>query len=114
VTTRAILPTINDEQCRESTSELEFVGRRWTGGVLLALGRGATRFGEVQAAVDGLSSRMLALRLRELEERGVVARTVEPTTPVSVRYGLTEQGRELLTAVQPLVAYADRWHRHTP
>ncbi|MDN4174084.1 helix-turn-helix domain-containing protein [Nocardioides sp. SOB77] len=100
---------IDDATCREATVGLEFVGRRWTGAIMLAIGRGASRFGEIQAAVDGLSARLLTARLRELEEHGVVEREVIPTTPVSVRYRLTPRGRDLLGAIQPLVAYHLRW-----
>ena len=76
---------------------------------MLALGRGATRFGEIEAAVDGLSARMLTARLRELEDHGIVEREVVPTTPVSVRYRLSPRGRDLLAAMQPLMAYHVRW-----
>ncbi|MFC7491755.1 MULTISPECIES: winged helix-turn-helix transcriptional regulator [unclassified Knoellia] len=100
---------IDDTTCREATTGLEFVGRRWTGAIMLALGRGASRFAEIEAAVDGLSARMLTARLRELKVHGVVERDVIPTTPVSVRYRLTPRGRELLAAMQPLVAYHMRW-----
>lgn len=88
---------------------LEFVGRRWTGAIMLALARGASRFGEVEAAVDGLSARMLTARLRELETHGIVEREVIPTTPVQVRYRLTARGGDLLAAMQPLMAYHLRW-----
>lgn len=100
---------IDDPTCREATASLEFVGRRWTAAIMLALGRGATRFGEVEAAVDGLSARLLTARLRELEAHGIVEREVIPTTPVSVRYRLTPRGRDLLAAMQPLMAYHLRW-----
>lgn len=100
---------IDDSTCRESTNALEFVGRRWTGAIMLALGRGATRFREIEAAVDGLSSRLLTARLRELETHGIVEREVTPTTPVSVRYRLSPRGRDLLAAMQPLMAYHLRW-----
>lgn len=76
---------------------------------MLALSRGAERFGEVQAMVHGLSARMLAVRLSELEHSGLLDRVVEPTTPVSVRYRLTEQGQALINSLQPLVAYAHHW-----
>jgi DNA-binding HxlR family transcriptional regulator len=108
VTTTRHAP-IDDATCRQATSVVEFVGRRWTGAVMLALGRGASRFGEVQRAVDGISARLLTTRLRELEDHGLVEREVTPTTPVSVRYRLTPQGRDLLAAMQPLVAYHLRW-----
>jgi DNA-binding HxlR family transcriptional regulator len=52
---------------------------------------------------------MLAARLKELEQIGLVDRVVEPTTPVSVRYHLTARGRDLVASLQPLVAYGQRW-----
>jgi DNA-binding HxlR family transcriptional regulator len=100
---------INDDECRRTTAILERVGRRWNSAILLALARGATRFSEIIARVDGLSDRMLAARLKELEHMGLIDRIVEPTTPVSVRYRLTERGGELLAAIQPLVRYGLRW-----
>jgi DNA-binding HxlR family transcriptional regulator len=45
---------------------------------------------------------------------GLVDRIVEPTTPVSVRYRLTERGRELLAALQPLARYGLRWESPHP
>ncbi|MEI5676513.1 MULTISPECIES: winged helix-turn-helix transcriptional regulator [unclassified Nocardioides] len=109
MTTAPARHLIDDATCREATPALEFVGRRWTGAIMLALGRGASRFGEIQGAVDGLSARLLTARLRELEAHDLVEREVIPTTPVSVRYRLTPRGRDLLAAIQPLVAYHLRW-----
>lgn len=105
---------INDDECRRATAIVERVGRRWNSAILLALARGATRFSEIIARVDGLSDRMLAARLRELEQTGLVDRIVEPTTPVSVRYRLTERGQELLASLQPLVRYGLRWESPLP
>jgi len=105
---------INDDECRRATAIVERVGRRWNSAILLALARGATRFSEILARVDGLSDRMLAARLKELEQMGLVDRIVEPTTPVSVRYRLTERGRELLDSLQPLVRYGLRWEAVFP
>lgn len=79
------------------------MGRRWNGGVLLALGCGAERFSEVLRAVPGLSDRMLAARLKELETHGAIVRTVTPTVPVQVRYRLSPYGEKLLDAVLPLI-----------
>ena len=100
---------IDDEQCRRATGVVELVGRRWSSAILLALARGAERFGEVLGLVVGLSDRMLAVRLRELEHAGLVDRIVEPTTPVSIRYRLTVRGRDLMASLQPLVRYGQRW-----
>ena len=102
---------IDDDECRRATAIVEVVGRRWNSGILLALARGASRFTEIAASVDGLSDRMLAARLRELEQVGLIDRIVEPTTPVSVRYRLTARGQDLLASLQPLVGYGQRWER---
>ena len=84
---------------------LDTLARRWTGEILVAGALGARRFGEYRRAVEGLSERMLALRLRELEALGLLSRTVVPSTPVQVRYTPTEHGRELLRAIRPLAAW---------
>lgn len=102
---------IDDEECRRASGVVELVGRRWSSAILLALARGATRFGEVLALVVGLSDRMLAVRLKELERAGLVDRIVEPTTPVTVRYRLTARGRDLMASLRPLVRYGQRWER---
>jgi DNA-binding HxlR family transcriptional regulator len=88
---------------------MEVVGQRWSPSVLLALARGAERFTDIMTAVAGLSARMLAVRLKQLETARLVERTVVPTTPVTVRYHLTPRGVDLVTALQPIVGYVQRW-----
>ncbi|HKN98822.1 MAG TPA: helix-turn-helix domain-containing protein [Pseudonocardiaceae bacterium] len=100
---------IDDEACREFQGSVELVGRRWSAAILLALARGAERFGEVHHAVDGISSRLLAVRLKELEDNNLVERTVVPTTPVQIRYTLTPCGRELLAGLMPLLRWRQKW-----
>jgi DNA-binding HxlR family transcriptional regulator len=102
---------IDDEECRRAAAIVERVGRRWNSSILLAVARGASRFTEIVAHVDGLSDRMLAARLKELEQIGLIDRIVEPTIPVSVRYRLTARGQDLLASLQPLMAYGQRWER---
>lgn len=102
-------PHIDDEQCRRFLSAVELVGERWTAAILLALSRGAVRFSEVRASVAGISDRMLAVRLRSLTDDGLVERSIIPTTPVQVRYALTERGAALLEALQPLVHFGRRF-----
>jgi len=77
---------------------------------LMGVARGAHRFSEILASVPGLSARMLAQRLRELEAAGLVGRQVAPTMPVQVTYQLTPAGRELMASLQPLVHWGLRWH----
>ena len=104
---------IDDEECRRLAAVMEIVGKRWSSGILLALGMGAERYTEIERRVQGLSGRMLTLRLRELEDAGLVERSVEPTTPVSVRYHLSDRGMELLRSLQPMAHYVRRWEPPT-
>jgi DNA-binding HxlR family transcriptional regulator len=100
---------IDDESCREFQSAVELIGKRWSAAILLALARGGERFAELHHAVDGISSRLLAVRLKELEDNHLVDRTVVPTMPVQVRYTLTDGGRELLRSLIPLIRWQRQW-----
>ncbi|MGD9528614.1 winged helix-turn-helix transcriptional regulator [Pseudonocardia sp.] len=101
---------IDEERCRSFQATVEVVGRKWTAGILLAGIRGARRFVEYRAHVVGISDRLLAQRLRELEVDGLVERVVVPTTPVLVTYRPTQRAIGLLRALQPLIEWslADR------
>lgn len=88
---------------------VEIVGRRWAGAVLRAMLAGATRFGEIQGAIPGLTNRMLSERLKDFEAEGIVEREVIPEKPVRVEYRLTEKGRALSSAVEALSAWAEEW-----
>lgn len=97
---------INDEECRRFQASAELAGRKWNAAILLAGARGARRFTEYRGLVDGISDRLLAARLKELETEGLIARDVQPTTPVSVSYALTRSGRELISLLHPLVTWS--------
>lgn len=101
---------IYDDECRRFQESVEEVGKRWSAGILMALNLGATRFSEILARVEGLSDRMLAQRLKELEASGLIAREVIPTVPVQVRYALSERGVDLMRAMQPLVSWGLKWN----
>lgn len=100
---------INEDECRRFQSSVELVGKRWSSSILLALGQGATRFSEIRERVPGLSDRLLSQRARELESTGLLEREVIPSTPVQVRYRLTERGSDLLRSLQPLAAWGTKW-----
>lgn len=101
-------PAIHEPSCRTFQDTVELVGRRWVGAILLAAQLGARRFGEYRQAVQGISDRLLSQRLKELEAEGLITRTVIPTTPVQVRYALTDDGEELMSVLQPLVDWSHR------
>ena len=85
------------------------IGKRWTGAILIALTDGPLRFGELAKAVPRMSDRLLSQRLRELEDEGVVERTVEEGAPPRVIYSLTEKGVDLKPAIGELRDWARRW-----
>ncbi len=87
----------------------ELIGRRWTGAILYVLLRSRQRFATLREAIPDITDRMLSERLHELEREGIVARTVHPEAPVRVEYALTEKGRELVTAIDAIAAWAERW-----
>jgi len=95
--------------CPLYSRAVEIIGRRWTGGILRALMAGRTHFSEIGATVPGLSDRLLSERLKELEEEGIVRRTVTACRPVKVDYELTEMGRALIPVVQVLAVWAETW-----
>ncbi len=88
---------------------VELVGRRWTGAILSVLMDGPLRFSEVAQAIPELSDRLLSERLKELEARGLVNRTVVPGPPLQVRYELSEMGSELEPALSEIERWARRW-----
>lgn len=83
-----------DSQCPARTV-LDHVTSKWAVLVLVALARGDLRFSRLRREIGGVSEKMLAQTLRTLEGDGFVHRTVAPTTPPQVSYGLTALGRDL-------------------
>jgi DNA-binding HxlR family transcriptional regulator len=90
------------------TAVFRLLGKRWNGIILGVLLQRPARFGEIVRAVPGLTDRMLAERLQELADAGLVDRIVLEGPPVGVRYQLTERGQDLRGVFTELQAWADR------
>ncbi len=88
---------------------VELVGRRWTGAILRVLLDGPLRFSEIAQAIPELSDRLLSERMKELEARGMVQRTVLPGPPLRVQYELSQMGAELGPALTEIQSWARRW-----
>lgn len=95
--------------CPRFHRAVELIGRRWTGAILRAMMSGTSRFSDLANAVPGLSDRLLAERLRELETEGIVTRTVIPDMPVRVEYHLTEKGESLKDVLGTIAAWSEVW-----
>jgi len=87
---------------------LELVGDRWALLVVRDLLVGPRRFSELEQDLGGLSSSVLAARLKDLEAAGVVEREVLPRPDTGFRYVLTDFGRDLESAVVQLSRWGAR------
>ncbi|MEV4332305.1 helix-turn-helix domain-containing protein [Streptomyces sp. NPDC049597] len=84
---------------------VDVVGGKWKPLILWALNAGTRRFGELRRQVEGVSEKVLIQQLRELEADGIVHREVYGEVPPRVEYSLTELGKALNTALEPLGAW---------
>jgi DNA-binding HxlR family transcriptional regulator len=75
---------------------------KWTLLILRELFQGTRRFGELRTTLEGVSPKTLTERLRFLEDRGVILRTIYPEIPPRVEYSLTERGRMAWPVIEAL------------
>jgi DNA-binding HxlR family transcriptional regulator len=87
----------------------EVVCGKWTLLVIRDLAEGSSRFCELERSLEGISPRTLSLRLRALEEEGIVERHTFPEVPPRVEYALTEKGEALVPLVEDMRRYGTRW-----
>lgn len=86
---------------------LDRTGDKWSVLILLLLGDESMRFSGLKRRIDGISQKMLSQTLRSLERDGLVMREVKSTMPVTVTYGITALGRELLAALRFMIDWAE-------
>lgn len=82
---------------------------KWTLLVIRDLAEGCSRFCELERSLEGISPRTLSLRLRALEEEGIVTRNTFPEVPPRVEYALTEKGQALVPLIEDMRRYGTRW-----
>ena len=87
----------------------EIISGKWTLLVIRDLADGSKRFCELERSLEGISPRTLSLRLRGLEEEGIVARETFPEVPPRVEYTLTAKGRALVPIIESMRAYGETW-----
>ena len=91
--------------CEHISAMLARISDKWTVLVVRVLGKGPVRFNALRREVGEISQKVLASTLRDLEEHGLVSRTVTPVTPPQVEYALTDLGREFLCPVRALAEW---------
>jgi len=87
----------------------EIISGKWTLLLIRDLAEGNCRFCELERSLEGISPRTLSLRLRALEDNGIVERRTYPEVPPRVEYGLTEKGEALVPLIEDMRAYGRRW-----
>jgi DNA-binding HxlR family transcriptional regulator len=99
---------ISDSTCPVCRTA-EIVCGKWTLLVIRDLAEGRSRFCELERSLHGISPRTLSLRLRALEQEGIVKRRTYPEVPPRVEYALTEKGQALVPLIESMRSYGREW-----
>ena len=107
-------PIPGNEVCARSLKNvldaLYVIHGKWKLAVILCLVQSSKRFNEIQNEITGISSKILAKELKDLELNDFITRNVYPTTPVSIIYEATEYSRTLKNVMGELSAWGEQ-HR---
>ena len=88
---------------------------RWKLVILFHLFGGTIlRFSDLERAIPGISEKMLAQQLRQLERDRIVTRIVHPSVRPKVEYHLTDWGQSLCPALDRLLTWAENQPSPTP
>lgn len=93
---------------------MAFLGGAWTPYILWSLGPCPRRFSELRADIPLVSAKVLTQRLRELEARGILLRTVLDGSPPPVEYALTSLGHEFMPVIRAIVEVGQRLKSRAP
>ncbi|MQY08432.1 winged helix-turn-helix transcriptional regulator [Actinomadura macrotermitis] len=87
---------------------MELIDGKWKVSILWALSEGVRRFGALRRMLPGITEKVLASHLREMEADGLVRREVFDVVPPHVEYALTPRGLSLNEALEPLGVWGER------
>ena len=92
---------------------LTLISNRWKVLILWDLLGGVKRFGELKKLLGGVSQKVLTTNLRQMEEAGLLTRTVYAEVPPRVEYALTETGRSLRPVLEAMLEWGTRYKAGT-
>lgn len=105
-----LLPGIEFAQCPIRTS-LGVLGKKWTMLLLRDIGiLGVDRFNRLLDSIPGLTPRVLSMRLNELEKEGYIQCAEKGTSPMIVRWRITEKGKDVIPILLEFTAFGSKWH----
>ena len=104
------VPSVEFKTCPIRAS-LGVLGKKWTLLILrnIALAK-IDRFNQIRRSISGLTPRVLTMRLRELEESGLIKPIVLRDKPKLVRWGLTGKGEDTIPILLSFIAFGAKWH----
>jgi DNA-binding HxlR family transcriptional regulator len=93
---------------------LGVLGKKWTLLILRDISmRKEERFSELRKSVEGITNRVLSMRLRELEAEGLIEKVENRESPRFTRWNLTKKGWDAVPILMSLVAYGSKWYAQT-
>lgn len=89
---------------------IEALTKKWTIHILRTMSEHKQmRFTDIKEALPEINSRMLSERLSDLEEEGMLERTVQNTKPITIEYTITEKGKDFETVLDAICSWARKW-----
>jgi DNA-binding HxlR family transcriptional regulator len=106
------LPVMEKSACRHRlkavSDALYAIGGKWKLQIIVAMLEGTSRFNELQRSIEGISSKVLASELKDLEMNGFIRRQVIPGPPVIVQYELTGYSQSLTSVLDALYVWGSQ------
>ena len=93
---------------------IEKLCKKWTIHILRSMSeQKRMRFSEVMDALPEINSRILSERLSELEEEGMIERTIQNTKPITIEYSITEKGQDFKKVLDAFCTWAKKWEKRS-
>jgi len=100
-----------DETCTIYRT-IDFISKKWTLLILLELykAQGTKRYSELKGSLLDITPKILSLRLRELEQQGLITKNIDATVfPIRCEYTLTESGKDFIRIIKDIKKWSLEW-----